>query len=145
MQYFEIFFLILLRKKVAIFYLNCLQRRQPLWKRNAIFCTKQESNQHTAVLFTTLWAYSADNKLVIFFLFFPENRIWHFMQIVSTEDNLHEMSYPVFWEKNNQENVSIYCLLKIYPLHCNAKRLPKTKDLIKYFNCHRWENVPVLS
>ena len=31
---------------------------------------------------TTLWANSADNKLMIF-LFFPENRIWHFLQIVS--------------------------------------------------------------
>ena len=27
-------------------------------------------------------------------IFFPEKRIWHFMQI-----NLHEMSNPVFWEK----------------------------------------------
>ena len=27
--------------------------------------------------FTTIWANSADNKLVIFFLFFIENRIWH--------------------------------------------------------------------
>ena len=29
-----------------------------------------------------LWADSADNKLMIFFLFFIGNRIWHFMQIV---------------------------------------------------------------
>ena len=43
--------------------------------------------------FTTLWA---DNKLIIF-LFFPENRLWHFMQIVSY--NLHEMPNPIFWEK----------------------------------------------
>ena len=49
--------------------------------------------------FTTLWAFSADDKLMIFFLFFPENWIWHFMQIVSLGDNLHEMSNPVFWEK----------------------------------------------
>ena len=35
--------------------------------------------------FTTLWANSADDALIIFFLdlFFPENRIWHVMQIVS--------------------------------------------------------------
>ena len=33
------------------------------------------------------------------FLFFPVNRIWHFMQIVSWGDNLHEMSNPVFREK----------------------------------------------
>ena len=39
-----------------------------------------------------LWANSADDKFMIFFLFFfPENRICHFMQIVSTGDNLHEM------------------------------------------------------
>ena len=35
----------------------------------------------------------------IFFLILPENRFWHFMQIVSLGDNLHEMSKPVFWEK----------------------------------------------
>ena len=41
-----------------------------------------------------LWAIqSADDKLMIFFLYFLENRIWHFMQIVSLEDkNVHEMS-----------------------------------------------------
>ena len=49
--------------------------------------------------FTTLWAFLADGKLMIFFLFFLENRIWHFMQIVSSGDNLHEMSNPVFWEE----------------------------------------------
>ena len=35
----------------------------------------------------------------MFSLFFPENKIWHFMQIVSNGDNLHEMSDPIFWEK----------------------------------------------
>ena len=40
---------------------------------------------------TMLWADSADNKLMIFFLFSLENRIWHFMQIVSLGDNLHEV------------------------------------------------------
>ena len=50
--------------------------------------------------FTALLANSADDKLMIFFLFFQENRICYFMQIVSTGDNnLHEMSNPVFWEK----------------------------------------------
>ena len=39
---------------------------------------------------TTLWANSADDNLMIFFL--KKNRIWLFMQIVSWEDNLHEMS-----------------------------------------------------
>ena len=37
------------------------------------------------------------------FLFFPENKIWHFMQIVSSGNNLHEMSNPVFLEKNKKK------------------------------------------
>ena len=36
--------------------------------------------------FTTLWTNSAVNKLMIFFLSFPENTLWHFMQIVSWGD-----------------------------------------------------------
>ena len=48
-------------------------------------------------------ANSADDKLMIFFLFFPENRTWHNMQIVSIGDNLHEMSKPVFSE-------NLFCL-----------------------------------
>ena len=49
--------------------------------------------------FTILLANSGDHKLVIFFLFFLEKSIWHFMQIVTTGDTLHEMSDSVFWEK----------------------------------------------
>ena len=48
--------------------------------------------------FRTLWAYSADYNL-IFFLFFPEIKIWHFMQIFSIGDSLYDMLNPVFWEK----------------------------------------------
>ena len=43
-------------------------------------------------------ANSADNKL-IFSLFLQENRIWYFMQIVSTGDNLLKLSNPVLTEK----------------------------------------------
>ena len=45
---------------------------------------------------TMLWADSADDKLMIFFLYFLANRIWHFMQSVSSGDNLHEVSNPIF-------------------------------------------------
>ena len=34
-------------------------------------------------------------KLMILFLYFAENRIWYFMQIVSWGDSLHEMSNPI--------------------------------------------------
>ena len=40
--------------------------------------------------------FSADKVLKYVVLYFPENRIWHFMQIVSIGDNLHEMSNPLF-------------------------------------------------
>ena len=53
---------------------------------------------------TTLWPNSADSKLVIIFLIFPENKICHFMQIVSIGDNLHEMSNLVSWGK--KKNIS---------------------------------------
>ena len=62
----------------------------------------------------SIWTNSADDKLMIIFLFFPENRIWHFMQIVSIGDNLHEMSKPVFRE--NKKNFSVCRLLKILAL-----------------------------
>ena len=32
----------------------------------------------------------------VVFLLFLENRFWHFMQIVSLGDNLHEVSDPIF-------------------------------------------------
>ena len=53
----------------------------------------------SALTFAIVLANSADNKLIIFFLIFPENRIRHFMQIVSIGDNVYEISKPVFWEK----------------------------------------------
>ena len=30
-------------------------------------------------------------------MFYFQNRIWHFMKIVSNEDYLHEVSNPIFW------------------------------------------------
>ena len=46
------------------------------WCNSSAYC-------HGTLALATLWADSADYKLVIFFLLFLENRIWHFMQIVS--------------------------------------------------------------
>ena len=63
------------------------------------------------MIFITLWATSVDDKLMMFFLFFTENGIQHFKQIVSNEDNLHEMSNLISWE--NKKNISKCCLLKI--------------------------------
>ena len=57
---------------------------------------------------------SADKKFMIFFWFFPENRIWYFMQIVSIGDNLHDMSKPVFGKKKEKIFQYVICW-KFYP------------------------------
>ena len=36
------------------------------------------------------------------------------MQIVSLGDNLHEMSKPTFWKKNNKKKQNVICW-KFYP------------------------------
>ena len=53
------------------------------------------SGSHSAMLLR--WALLGHHGPLV--LFFPEVRIWHFMQIVSNGNNLHEMSKPVFWKK----------------------------------------------
>ena len=50
----------------------------------------------------------------IVFWFLPENRIWHFMQIVSNGDNLHEMSNLCFLGKNKKK-ISSMCRGRIKP------------------------------
>ena len=64
---------------------------------------------------TYVWDNSADYQLnilsYIFFLFFPENSMWYFMQIVSS-DNLHEMSNLFFFSGKNKKNISICRVLK---------------------------------
>ena len=52
------------------------------------------------------------------FLFFPENRLWHFMQIVSsTGDNLHEMSKPYFLGRIRKIFQNVVCW-NFYPVLC---------------------------
>ena len=70
--------------------------------------------------FTTRWANSGDNKLMMFFLFFPESGILHFMEIVSIGGRFHEMSNPFFSGKN-KKNILKCCLLKILPRELSVK------------------------
>ena len=54
---------------------------------------------------TTLWANSADDKLIFFFLsFFSENRHWHFMQMVICIKCQHQFS-----GKNKKKNKNVVC------------------------------------
>ena len=62
-------------------------------------------------LFNTLWANIAYDKLIVFFLISPENLIWYFMQIVSSGDDLQEMSSPIFWENEENNNKATKCRL----------------------------------
>ena len=77
---------------------------------------------------TMLWADSADDKLAIFFLFFQENRIWHFMRIVSLGDNLHEVSDL---RRQFAWSVRSYFLVKIRKIFQNVllKFLPSMQSV----------------
>ena len=58
---------------------------------------------------------------MVFFLIFPRKQVLHFMPIVSNGDNLHEMSKPVFSEK--QEKYILKCrLLKFLPRVLSVNR-----------------------
>ena len=52
-------------------------------------------------------ANSVDDKLKIIF---PENKLRHFMQIVSSGDNLHEMSQPIFWKYKTYKKKNVNLL-----------------------------------
>ena len=91
------------------FHANCLQRTQ---LPEILFSRRNKKNIINLL--------SADIQIV--FLFFPENRIWYFMQIVSSGDNLYEMSNPVFCflgknnkNNNNNKKKSQICYLLNYP------------------------------
>ena len=62
--------------------------------------------------FTTVWTNSADDKLMIFSLIFPENTFRYLTQFVCLLDNLHEMPKLVLWGKNEK---NIRRLLNFYP------------------------------
>ena len=70
-----------------------------LWEKYFFMICPKYSFQNLKqyfLTFNTLQANSADVKLMKFSV---ENRLWHFMQIVSLVDNLHEMSKPIFYGK----------------------------------------------
>ena len=85
--------------------------------------------------FITLYVNSADDTLMILFFFFS-NRFWHFIQIVSCGDNLHEMAKPVFWKKIRQIFQYVVCW-KSYPecyaLNPHTVSIPVTASC---FNCY---------
>ena len=63
----------------------------------------------------------------IFFLFFSEDRIWHFIQTILNGDNLREISNPVFWEKLEKYHQFVVC--------CIGPESSKSQSIMQ--NCSR--------
>ena len=76
---------------------RCSSETTMLWE-----LTLFSSTHRVLLTFITLWASSAGDKMIIVFLTFRENRLWRFMQIVSSWGSLHEMSKPIFREKTRK-------------------------------------------
>ena len=77
--------------------------------------------QQYSLTFTTLWAHSADDKLVIFFFYFSQKTGFDISCKLSPMDgdNLHEMSNLVFW-KNKEKKIK---MLSAENFTHSAKRL----------------------
>ena len=76
----------------------------------SLYHTKSGKCQKAVVLtFITLWANLANDKELIVFLFFPENKVGHFMHIVSLGDNLHEILKLIFWGKIRKKFQNVSC------------------------------------
>ena len=80
------------KKTINIYELKKTTLYLELWQISSDIINKSKV---TSLTISTLLINSANGKLIVF-LFFLDNRIWDFMQIVSIGDNLHEMSNPVF-------------------------------------------------
>ena len=93
--------------------------------------------------FTNFWANSADDKLMMFFLFFPDNRIWHcqnlfsgekkigkifqhvicwkfFVRVLSVEKQLHKKQN--LGQKKYLQNFRIFNILLIFSLFLHEKK-----------------------
>ena len=122
-----------------IFFLFFLENR--IWHK---LSPKKIGFDTNCLLRTTLWANSADNKLMIFFFLFPERRIWFFMQTVSNGDNLHEMSDHVSGVEY-KKYFSMF-LLKILPRVLNvdsAEQIVAHEPLV--FCCNQYKKLILFS
>ena len=72
---------------------------------STLFYLHECLNMHISQTFCMLMINVADNKLVIFSIFIPENRTWHFMQIVSGGDsfawNVESYFLEKIWKNNH--------------------------------------------
>ena len=90
------------------------ERLEQLGQKCSLTMTSLSLHQPKHLSFTSLWPNLADNKLMIFFLFFPEDRIWYFKQIICIGDNLHAMVKTCFLGKM-RKSILVCCLQEILP------------------------------
>ena len=64
-----------------------------------LYCETSQGNTYEHLTLCMLGKNFSRQHFEIVFLFFLENMVWHFMQIVSLGDNLHEVSDLIFLEK----------------------------------------------
>ena len=106
-----------------LLYLSCLNRLKCL-ERNClsatVVCHCKWLQIFPALTLTSLLANSADDKLVIFFLFYPENRIWCFMQIVPIPGS----------GKKEKKSISI-CYLPKFPPKNATKLFPASGNFCR--------------
>ena len=78
--------------------------------------------------FTSLQANSADDKLMVLFLFLPENKLLHFMSL---------RRRPFTWNflGNNKKNISKCCLPKLLPNMLSAYPLALSAEIQQKTNC----------
>ena len=60
-------------------------------------------HEDIGLTFTTLWANSADDKLMIFLFFFAKKYALKFHANCLQRNNLHEMSKPIFLKNLKQQ------------------------------------------
>ena len=79
------------------FHANCLYWKQFAWNVKSCFLGKIRE-KYFKMSSAENWCLALSGQfqqitlMLLFLFFFSENRIWHFMQIVSKRDSLHEMS-----------------------------------------------------
>ena len=66
-----------------------------------------------ALTFNTLWGNSADDRFMIFFLFFHENRLWHSCKL-SPQETI-SMKCQSLFSGENKKNIPNCHLLKFLP------------------------------
>ena len=97
--------------------LHCLPMSL-LWDARLKWVKEYLKHISLSLMLSTLGKIFSKWHFTIFFLFcfLPRNRIWHFMQIVSNGDNLHEVSNYVFLGKI-RKILLIWRLLNL-PIDC---------------------------